>query len=72
MGIPLNGTVQIGEVMDITDKECWRIVSDQIPVAFPSVELDGNTAYVAFTVGSSALSCDRGKSYEQLGLCSGR
>ena len=48
--IALYRTVQIREIMDITEEEGWCIISDQIPVSFFCIKLDRHAADIALCV----------------------
>ncbi|MNQ08762.1 hypothetical protein D3C85_215620 [compost metagenome] len=55
---------EIGELDRVLDEEHRRVVANQIPVAFFRVETYGETARVAFRVGTAAFATDRGKARE--------
>ena len=54
-GIALHDMVEVGKLERITQKEDRRVVSDQVPVAFLGIELDGKAADVALGICCAAL-----------------
>lgn len=59
---------EVGEFVGVADEEHGGVVADEIPVAFFGIELDGETADVAFGIGGAAFSGDRRESEEGFGL----
>ena len=57
---------EVGKLERIPDEEYRRVVSDQIPIAFPGVELDGEATHVALGIGRAEFPCDRGEAREEL------
>src|SRR5512141_3114248 len=47
VGFHLDGMDEVGELDGILDEEDRNVVTDQVPVAFLGVKLDGKSAYVA-------------------------
>ena len=56
-GIALDDMVEVGELERITQKEDRRVVSDQVPVAFLGIKLDGKAADVALGICCAAFAC---------------
>ena len=45
----------------ITNEEDWRVVANQIPVAFLCIELDGKTTRISDSISRAALTSHSGK-----------
>jgi len=54
-GIALDSTIEVGEVVYITNKEGGSVVADQVPVALFGVKLYCSTSNVTFAVSSASL-----------------
>ena len=54
-GIALHDMVEVGELERITQKEDRRVVSDQVPVAFLGIKLDGEASDIALGICCAAL-----------------
>ena len=59
---------KVRELQRITDKEHRGVVTDDVPVTFLGVELQGETTWIALSVGRTALSTYRGETQERRGL----
>ena len=57
-GIALLRMNEIAEFIGIAHEENRRVVADHVPVAFFGIELDGETADIAFGIGGAALASD--------------
>ena len=66
--VALHRVVEVGELERIAQEEHRRVVADQVPVAFFSVELDGKAADVALGIGGAAFTGNGGEAREQFGL----
>ena len=55
----LDGMNEIGEFDGILDEKNGNVVANEIPVTFPSVKLDGESAYVARRIDRTRAACDR-------------
>jgi len=59
--IPLLGVDEAGKQDRITDEEDRSVVSDQIPVSFLSVHLDGKSSRITSRIGRSRLATHSGE-----------
>ncbi|KAG1251847.1 hypothetical protein G6F65_018175 [Rhizopus arrhizus] len=66
--VALDRLVEVGELARVAQEEHWRVVADQVPVAFFGVELQREAADVAFGVGGATLAGHRGEAGEHFGL----
>ena len=53
--IALDGMVQVRKFQRVAHEEHGRVIADQVPVAFFRVELEGETADIAFRIGRAAF-----------------
>src|SRR5450756_693261 len=58
VGFHLYGMDEVGEFDGILDEENWDVVTDQVPVAFLGVKLDGKPAYVTRGIDRTRAACD--------------
>src|SRR6267154_6097485 len=61
------GMDEVGELVRVAYEEHRRVVPDQIPVALLGVELDRESAYVAFGIGGPELAGNGREPQEQGG-----
>ncbi|MCY1433867.1 hypothetical protein D9M71_499070 [compost metagenome] len=52
---------KVGKLQWITNEEHRRVVTDDVPIAFFGIELQGETAWVALGIRRTALATHRGK-----------
>lgn len=67
--IAFHRTIQIREVVGITNEKHRRIVADHIPVTVLGVDLTGCSANIPFRIGCPPLSGNGRKLHKDLGLC---
>jgi hypothetical protein len=67
MGLRLDGVDKVGEVDSVLDEEDGYVVSDNVPIALGSVELDGEAPHISNSVGATLGSLDGAKSNEDWG-----
>mmetsp|Transcript_137763 Transcript_137763/g.194883 ORF Transcript_137763/g.194883 Transcript_137763/m.194883 type:complete len:292 (-) Transcript_137763:39-914(-) len=70
LGVSLLGVDEIGELLGVSDEEDGGVVAGHIPVAFLSVELDGETSGISLSIGRTLLTTDGGESGEDGGSLS--
>ena len=68
LGVAFLGMDEVGELDGVANEECGGVVSDQIPVAFFGVELEGKPADVADGVGGAFFAGDGGEAAEHFGF----
>ncbi|OQC60855.1 MAG: hypothetical protein BWX50_01675 [Euryarchaeota archaeon ADurb.Bin009] len=68
VGVALDGTVEVGELVGVAYEEDGGVVPDQIPVSLLGVELHGKAADVALGIGRTAFAGDRREAHEDVGL----
>lgn len=66
--VALLGVDEEWELGWVAEEEDWGVVVDPIPVTFLSIELDGETAWVASGIWRSLLTTDSGEAGDGLGL----
>lgn len=63
LGVSLLGVDEVRELDGVSNEEDGGVVSNHVPVALLSVELDGKTSGVSLSVGRSLFSSDGGETY---------
>src|SRR5664280_285671 len=58
VGFHLYGMDEVWEFDGILDEENWDVDTDEVPVAFLGVKLDGKSAYVARGINRARAACD--------------
>ena len=71
VGRLLHGVDQIGELDGVLDEEHRDVVADEIPVALPRVELDGEPTHVAGQVERPLVAGHGGEAHEHLRALAG-
>jgi hypothetical protein len=66
--IAFDGVVEIGEPQRVAEEKHRRVVADDVPVAFLSIELQREAADVALGVGGAAFAGYRREAGEHRGL----
>src|ERR1700677_3081667 len=58
LGMPLLRMDEIGKFVGIAHEEDWRVIADQVPVAFIGVELQCESPHIALCIRRAALASD--------------
>jgi hypothetical protein len=64
VGVSLLGMNEIGEFLGVSNEEDGGVVTDQVVVTFFSVELDGKTSGISFSISGTLFTTDSGESEE--------
>jgi len=64
LGVSLLGVNEIRELGGVSDEEDGGVVTNHIPVTFFSVELDGKTSGISFSISRTLFTTDSGESSE--------
>src|ERR1051326_8028512 len=55
--MPLLCVNEVRKLVRVADKEDWRIVAHEIPIAFLRIELQGETAHITLGIDGAGFSC---------------
>ena len=66
--VPLLGMDEVREFQRVAHKEYWRVVADEIPIAFLGIEAQRKAAHVALGVGRTTLARHGREAQESFGL----
>ena len=58
----------VRKLQRVADEKHWRIVADNVPVAFFDIELDREAAHVAFGIGRTSFTCQGRETLEHFRL----